>query len=89
MRGAVVRPRRCAPAPRVTASAARGSTCRWGPVAVILPALAVVGAALTALVAVGLGVAMGWFRLSPGALPYTLVVLSTVAALRSMPANQS
>jgi urea transporter/murein DD-endopeptidase MepM/ murein hydrolase activator NlpD len=47
--------------------------------------LAVVGAALTALVAVGLGVAMGWFRLSPGALPYNLVVLSTVAALRLLP----
>jgi urea transporter len=47
--------------------------------------LAVVGAALTALVAVGLGVAMGWFRLSPGALPYNLVVLTLVAALRLLP----
>ena len=47
--------------------------------------LAVVGAGLTALAAVGLAVALGWFRLSPGALPYNLVVLSLMAALRLLP----
>ena len=47
--------------------------------------LAVVGASLTAVAAVGLGVGLGWFRLSPGALPYNLVVLSMVAALRLLP----
>lgn len=47
--------------------------------------LAVVGAGLTALVAVGLSVGLGWLRVSPGALPYNLVVLTLVAALRLLP----
>lgn len=45
-------------------------------------ALAATGAAVTALVAVALGVVLGWLMLSPGALPYNLVVLVTMAALR-------
>lgn len=45
-------------------------------------ALAAVGAALTALFAVALSVLLGMLAVSPGALPYNLVVLGTMAALR-------
>ncbi len=44
--------------------------------------LAAVGASLTAVCAVALGVVMGWLALGPGALPYNLIVLGTMAALR-------
>jgi murein DD-endopeptidase MepM/ murein hydrolase activator NlpD/urea transporter len=47
--------------------------------------LAIAGGAMTAVAAVGLSVGLGWFGLSPGALPYNLVVLGTVAALRLLP----
>jgi murein DD-endopeptidase MepM/ murein hydrolase activator NlpD/urea transporter len=47
--------------------------------------LAVAGAAMTALVAVALGVVLAWFGLSPGAMPYNLTVLGTMAALRLLP----
>lgn len=47
--------------------------------------LAVVGAVMTALVALGLAVVMGWLRMAPGALPYNLVVIPLVAALRLLP----
>ena len=47
--------------------------------------LAVAGAGCTALVAVALSVWLGWFGLSAGALPYNLVVLGTMAALRLLP----
>lgn len=47
--------------------------------------LAVVGSVLTAVVAVGLSMVMGWFGLAPGALPYNLVVLSLMVALRGLP----
>ena len=45
-------------------------------------ALAAAGAALTALFAVALSVLLGMVVASPGALPYNLVVLGTMAALR-------
>jgi len=45
-------------------------------------ALAALGAALTALFAVALSVLLGMLVASPGALPYNLVVLGTMAALR-------
>ena len=45
-------------------------------------ALAAAGAALTAVVAVAASVLLGMLALSPGALPYNLVVLGTMAALR-------
>lgn len=45
-------------------------------------ALAAAGAAVTAVFAVALGVVLGWLAGSPGALPYNLVVLGTMAALR-------
>jgi len=44
--------------------------------------LAAVAAAMTALVAVALSVMLARIGLSPGALPYNLVVLSTMTALR-------
>ena len=44
--------------------------------------LAAVGAGLTALFAVALSVLLGMLAVSPGALPYNLVVLGTMAALR-------
>ncbi len=47
--------------------------------------LAVVGGGMTALVAVALSVWMGWFGLGVGALPYNLVVLGVMAALRLLP----
>jgi len=47
--------------------------------------LAVAGAGMTALVAVALSVWLGWFGLSAGAMPYNLVVLGTMAALRLLP----
>jgi len=47
--------------------------------------LAVAGGGCTALVAVALSVWLGWFGLSAGALPYNLVVLGTMAALRLLP----
>ena len=47
--------------------------------------LAVAGGGMTALVAVGLSVWLGWFGLAVGALPYNLVVLGTMAALRLLP----
>ncbi|MEI7910204.1 MAG: urea transporter [Verrucomicrobiota bacterium] len=47
--------------------------------------LAVAGAGLTALVAVALSVWLGCFGLSPGAMPYNLVVLGAMAALRLLP----
>ena len=45
-------------------------------------ALAAAGAALTALFAVALSVLLGMLAVGPGALPYNLVVLGTMAALR-------
>lgn len=45
-------------------------------------ALAAAGGALTAVVAVAAGVLSGLLAASPGALPYNLVVLGTMAALR-------
>jgi urea transporter len=47
--------------------------------------LAVAGGGLTALVAVALSVGLAGFGLSPGALPYNLLVLGTMAALRLLP----
>ena len=47
--------------------------------------LAAVGAALTAVAAVALSLAMGWFKLGPGALPYNLVVLCLMIGLRWLP----
>lgn len=47
--------------------------------------LAAAGGGMTALVAVALSVWLAWFGLSPGALPYNLVVLGTMAALRLLP----
>jgi len=44
--------------------------------------LAAAGAAVTAVFAVALGVVLGWLAMAPGALPYNLVVLGTMAALR-------
>ena len=44
--------------------------------------LAACGAAVTALFAVALSLVLGWLAISPGALPYNLVVLGTMAALR-------
>ena len=44
--------------------------------------LAAAGAAVTAMFAVALGLVLGWMAMSPGALPYNLVVLGTMAALR-------
>ena len=47
--------------------------------------LAVAGGGMTALVAVALSVWLGWFGLGVGALPYNLVVLGVMAALRLLP----
>lgn len=47
--------------------------------------LAVAGGGMTALVAVGVSVWLAWFGLGAGALPYNLVVLATMAALRLLP----
>lgn len=47
--------------------------------------LAALGAAVTALFAVALGLLFGWLAASPGALPYNLVVLGTMATLRLVP----
>lgn len=47
--------------------------------------LAAGGGAVCAVVALGLSVGMGMIHLLPGALPYNLVVISTVAALRLLP----
>ena len=47
--------------------------------------LAAAGGGMTALVAVALSVGLAGLGLSPGAMPYNLVVLGTMAALRLLP----
>lgn len=47
--------------------------------------LAAIGGATVALVSLSLYTVMGALKLSPGALPYNLVVIATVAAIRLLP----